>query len=68
MINNDELLSFDAYFASIVSINQHPGSGTREHKKLSLEECAAMALEMLEIRRWLLTSPEAKTTVLHPTL
>lgn len=39
------------YFASIVSMQMHPGAGTKEHAKLTLEECRDVALQMVTIRR-----------------
>jgi hypothetical protein len=47
----NEQIAFDMYFASLVSMQVHPGAGTKEHRKLTLEECRDMALKMLEIRR-----------------
>jgi hypothetical protein len=29
----------------------HPGAGTKEHRKLTLEECRDLALQMVAIRR-----------------
>lgn len=49
-----EWAAFDMYFASIRSMQFHPGAGTREHVRLSARECADAALEMLEIRRQLM--------------
>jgi len=46
----EEQVAFDMYFASIVSMQHHPGAGTKEHQKLSLEECRDIALEMIELR------------------
>lgn len=46
-----EIAAFDMYFASIRSMQFHPGAGTREHRVLSADECARAALEMVEIRR-----------------
>lgn len=51
MISVEEYISFDMYFASLCSMQVHPGAGTKEHRKLTLQECRDMALEMLEIRR-----------------
>ena len=45
---------FDLYFCSVVSMQFHPGSGTRGHTALSLEECAQIALEMLILRNRLI--------------
>lgn len=47
----DELIPFDMYFASLASMQVHPGAGTKEHAKLTLEECRDMAVQMIEIRR-----------------
>lgn len=47
----DELIPFDMYFASLMSMQVHPGAGTKEHRKLTLCECRDMALEMVSIRR-----------------
>lgn len=54
----DERIPFDMYFASIASMQAHPGAGTKEHRKLTLEECRDMALQMIAIRRDLITSEE----------
>lgn len=58
MIGADEIIAFDMYFASIASMQSHPGAGTKEHKKLTLEECRDTALKMLEIRRNLIQTEE----------
>ena len=50
-IYDNELMTFDMYFASLVSMQVHPGAGTKEHKALTLIECKNMAIEMLKIRR-----------------
>lgn len=50
-MTQDERIAFDMYFASICSMQVHPGAGTKEHQKLTLEECRDMALAMLKIRR-----------------
>jgi len=47
----EERVAFDMYFASLCSMQVHPGAGTKEHRKLTLEECRDMALEMVRIRR-----------------
>ena len=51
MISQEEYITFDMYFASLCSMQVHPGAGTKDHAKLSLQECADMALEMIAIRR-----------------
>jgi hypothetical protein len=51
MIHPDERIPFDMYFASIVSMQMHPGAGTKDHAKLTLEQSKDLALEMVEIRR-----------------
>ena len=53
-IEQGEKIVFDLYFASVTSMQFHPGAGTKEHKKLDIEECRDIALKMLEIRRNLL--------------
>jgi len=37
------------FFASVASINEHPGSGRGDSRKKSLEECAAIADVMLRL-------------------
>lgn len=44
MLQEDERIPFDMYFASLTSMQVHPGAGTKEHRKLTLEECRDMAL------------------------
>jgi hypothetical protein len=51
MIHADERIAFDMFLASIVSMQFHPGAGTKEHHRLSIEECKDMALEMITARR-----------------
>jgi hypothetical protein len=51
MLNHDEHITFDMYFASLASMQVHPGAGTKGHAAKTLQECADMALEMIEIRR-----------------
>lgn len=51
VLKPDEMVPFDMYFASLVSMQVHPGAGSKEHKPLSLEECKDMAMEMVKIRR-----------------
>jgi hypothetical protein len=43
------------YFASLAAMQFHPGAGTKEHQKLTLQDCRDMALEMIAIRRTLIT-------------
>lgn len=50
-LHPEEHIPFDMYFASIASMQVHPGAGSKEHKKLTLEECRDMAIQMIEIRR-----------------
>jgi len=47
----DEVIAFDLYFGSIAAFQYHPGSGTRDHVPLSLEDCRDSALRMIELRR-----------------
>lgn len=58
-LRQDEMIPFDMYFASLVSMQVHPGAGTKEHKALSLEECRDMALSMVAIRRDLVSGKES---------
>lgn len=51
MLSCDEQIAFDMYFASVCSMQVHPGAGTKEHRKMTLQECRDMAMEMIEIRR-----------------
>lgn len=50
-MKDDEKMAFDVYFASIAAMQFHPGAGTKEHRKLSAEECRDEALNMLKLRR-----------------
>jgi hypothetical protein len=51
MLSDHERIAFDMYFASIASMQAHPGAGSKEHRKLTLEECRDMALQMIDVRR-----------------
>lgn len=46
-----ELLTFDMYFASVCSMQFHPGAGTKDHKALSIRESKDVAIEMIKARR-----------------
>jgi hypothetical protein len=46
-----EYSSFDMYFASVCSMQFHPGAGTKDHKRLSIDECKDIAMQMLKARR-----------------
>lgn len=59
MLTEDERLTFDMYFASLMSMQVHPGAGTKEHRKLTLEECRDMALQMIDIRRGVIAGGES---------
>lgn len=50
MLTEDQI-AFDMYFASLASMQEHPGAGTKDHRKLSLEECCQKAVEMVALRR-----------------
>ena len=39
------------YVAGLLSMSVHPGAGTRDHKPLTLEDCARMADEMVQRRK-----------------
>ena len=47
----NELLTFDMYFASVCSMQFHPGAGTKDHKALSIQESKDVAIEMIKARR-----------------
>ncbi len=51
MLSPDEKVAFDVYFASVTSMQYHPGAGTKDHARLSLEECRDVAVKMVELRR-----------------
>jgi hypothetical protein len=51
MLSPDEYVPFDMYFCSLASMQMHPGAGTKDHRKLSLDECGELAVEMVRIRR-----------------
>lgn len=51
MIADHERVAFDMYFASVCSMQYHPGAGTKEHRRLTLGECRDVAMDMLKIRR-----------------
>lgn len=51
MLSTDEKVAFDVYFASVTSMQYHPGAGTKEHARLSLEECRNIAVKMIALRR-----------------
>jgi len=50
-IRASEVTPFDVYFASVCSMQYHPGAGTKEHKKLSIDECRDVAIDMVIARR-----------------
>ena len=49
--DGDEVPAFDIYFASVRSMQFHPGAGTREHVALTAQQCADEAMQMLAVRR-----------------
>jgi hypothetical protein len=51
MLSPDEKVAFDVYFASVTSMQYHPGAGTKDHARLSLEECRDVAAQMIALRR-----------------
>ncbi|HEY6019256.1 MAG TPA: hypothetical protein VIY48_04945 [Candidatus Paceibacterota bacterium] len=57
MVSENEMFAFDCYFASLASMQVHPGAGTKEHRKMTLDECQAMALQMIEMRRKVQENP-----------
>ncbi len=53
-VKPEETIAFDMYFASLCSMQVHPGAGSKDHRILSFEECRDKALHMLQLRRELL--------------
>jgi hypothetical protein len=52
----DDRFVFDVYFGGIVSMSMmHPGAGSKDHKKPTLEQCADTAVEMINIRKELIS-------------
>ena len=51
LISEDEIVAFDVYFASICSMQVHPGAGSKEHVPLDIGQCKEMAMKMIEVRR-----------------
>lgn len=49
--SNMELGVFDMYFASLVSMADHPGYSRDNVEQPTLEDCAEKAQQMIEIRR-----------------
>ena len=47
----NEFLTFDMYFASVCSMQFHPGAGTKDHKALNIQESRDVAIEMIKARR-----------------
>lgn len=47
----DERIAFDMYFASLCSMQVHPGAGTKGHEALTFEQCRDKAIEMMNLRR-----------------
>ncbi len=58
MLDPKDTVAFDIYFASVTSMQFHPGAGTKDHKCLTLEECRDVALKMVALRRDLVISVE----------
>lgn len=57
----DEVNAYDVYFASVCSMQSHPGSGTRGHTKMSVQECSQFAIDMLIERRKAFYSDSTKS-------
>ena len=48
---HEERVAFDMYFASLCSMQVHPGAGTKGQRALSITECRDKAIEMVRIRK-----------------
>lgn len=48
---NQKQLLWAMFFSAIAGWRYHPGAGTRGHEPLSLEQCADVADQMLELAR-----------------
>ncbi len=51
---HEDLEIFDLYFASLVAMTLHPGFTKKETQTPTINDCAAIALTMLEIRNKIL--------------
>lgn len=52
----DDRFVFDVYFSNVVAMSMmHPGAGAKDHKKPTLDECANIAIEMINIRKALIS-------------
>lgn len=58
MLTPEEHTPFDVYFASLASMQVHPGAGTKGQKPLTLEQCRDKALQMIELRRAVLNGED----------
>jgi hypothetical protein len=50
MVDQERRIAFDIYFASVVGMNLHPGTTRDKAERRSIEECRAMAEDMLAQR------------------
>jgi len=48
---DSESVPFDVYFASVCSMQFHPGAGTKDHRQLTIDECRDIAVHMIKVRR-----------------
>ena len=59
LIHPEEHVVFDIYFASVVSMNDHPGQRKEPSRVKTLDDCAIQAMRMLAIRRKVLSEEKS---------
>jgi len=57
-IHPSEVVAFDMYFATLVGMHEHPGQKKDPVQKKTIRQCAALAIEMLLVRRTLIPTEQ----------